>query len=177
MKKIVLFIIMLGALCACSGGGEYEEMRQRLHSLNMLNRADSVLTATERDEAQALVDYFDSHGTPNDQMLAYYLLGRAFYDCSELPDALEAYHSAAACADTTHDDCDYRTLCRVHAQMAEIFHQHYQPRTAIAELLEAQRMAYKDKDTLMAIECFLDQSNEYERLGEADTAYAIVNFQ
>ena len=173
-KAVYPVLLVLVTLASCSGGGQYSEMRQRLDALNELNRADSVLTATERDEAQALVDYFDSHGTPNDQMLAYYLLGRAFYDCSELPDALEAYHSAAACADTTHDDCDYRTLCRVHAQMAEIFHQHYQPRTAIAELLEAQRMAYKDKDTLMAIECFLDQSNEYERLGEADTAYAIA---
>jgi hypothetical protein len=58
--------------------------------------------------------------------------------------------------------------------MAEIFHRHYQPRTAIAELKEAQRLAYKDKDTLMAIECYFDQSNEYERLGEADTAFAIA---
>ena len=58
-------------------------MRQRLEALNALNRADSVLTATERDEAQALADYFDSHGTPNDQMLAHYLLGRCYADMRE----------------------------------------------------------------------------------------------
>ncbi|MCR5642910.1 MAG: hypothetical protein K6G32_06185 [Prevotella sp.] len=45
-------------------------MRQRLDALNELNRSDSVLTITERDEAQTLTDYFDSHGTPNDQLLA-----------------------------------------------------------------------------------------------------------
>ncbi len=35
-------------------------------------------------------------------------------------------------------------------------------------------MAYKDRDTLMAIECYFDQSNEYERMGEADTAFSIA---
>ena len=62
----------------------------------------------------------------------------------------------------------------VHTQMALIFHRHYQPRTAIAALSAAQQMAYKDNDTLTAIECYFDQSNEYERLGETDTAFAIA---
>jgi hypothetical protein len=78
MRQIYVFLILLGAFCGCTGGGKYEEMRQRLQALNAMNRADSVLTATERDEAQALADYFDSHGTPNDQLLAHYLLGRCY---------------------------------------------------------------------------------------------------
>jgi tetratricopeptide (TPR) repeat protein len=118
--------------------------------------------------------YYDRHGTPNERMRAHYLLGRTYYDCGKLPDALGAFHTAAACADTTHSDCDYHTLSLAHTQMADIFHRHYQPRTAIEELKEAQRMAYKDCDTLMAIECYFDQANEYERLGETDTAFAIA---
>ena len=87
-------LLILITLASCSGGGQYSEMRQRLEALNELNRADSVLTATERDEAQTLTDYFDSHGTPNDQMLAHYLLGRCYADMHEAPMALHCYQEA-----------------------------------------------------------------------------------
>lgn len=70
MRHFCVFIVILAAFSACTGGGKYEEMRQGLQALNALNRADSVLTVTERDEAQTLADYFDRHGTPNDQLLA-----------------------------------------------------------------------------------------------------------
>ena len=99
----VVLIVMLLALAGC-GDGTYEAMRQRLEALNALNRADSVLTATERDEAQALADYFDSHGTPNDQMLAHYLLGRCYADMREAPMALHCYQEAITRADTLSPD-------------------------------------------------------------------------
>jgi len=98
-------------------------MRQGLQALNELNRADSVLTATERDEAQALVDYFDSHGTPNDQLLAHYLLGRCYADMHEAPMALHCYQEAISRADTTANDCDFAQLSRVYGQSATIFYQ------------------------------------------------------
>ena len=101
MRHFCVFIVILAAFSACTGGGKYEEMRQGLQALNALNRADSVLTATERDEAQALADYFDSHGTPNDQMLAHYLLGRCYADMHEAPMALHCYQEAITRADTT----------------------------------------------------------------------------
>lgn len=149
-------------------------MQCRLRSLNAINKFKTVFTSDYVAQAQTLVDYFDNHGTSNEQMLAHYLLGLTYADTHDAPKALEAYHAAAACVDTSHIDCDYHTLSLVHIQMAEIFHQHYQPRTAIAELSIAQQLAYKDKDTLMAIECYFDLSNEYERLGEKDTAFAIA---
>ena len=146
--------------------------RTQLEELEQMNRADSLMSNDSL--ALALADWFDRNGTANEQMRAHYILGRTYYDGNNLPDALEAFHTAAACADTTASDCDYHQLSLVHIQMAEIFHRHYQPRTAIAELSLAQQMAYKDKDTLMAIECYFDQSNEYERLGKADSAFAIA---
>jgi len=86
---------VLLTLASCSGGGQYSEMRQRLDALNALNRSDSVLTITERDEAQTLTDYFDSHGTPNDQLLAHYLLGRCYADMreanTEIPEDANAF--------------------------------------------------------------------------------------
>ena len=83
MRKsaIVLLIVMLLAGC----GGRRAEMRERLSVLNALNRADTVLTATHRDEAQVLADWFDRHGSANEQLLAHYLLGRCYADMHEAP--------------------------------------------------------------------------------------------
>ena len=165
---IWLFLAVL-LLVACDNG---ERQRLQLAELERQNRADSLMLNDSL--ARDLADWFDRHGTRNEQMRAHYILGRTYADRGESPAALDAYNDAAARADTTVQDCDYHTLCLVHCQMAEIFHRHYQPLAAIAELSKAQRMAYKDRDTLMAIECYFDQSNEYERLGKPDSAFAIA---
>ena len=109
---ILLFSILL--LAACSGG-QSERMQQQLAALQAMNQADSILTNDSL--AQALANWFDRHGTPNEQMEAQYLLGRTHADRGEAPAALTAYHEAIDRADTTATDCDYRQLSRVYAQM------------------------------------------------------------
>ena len=42
MRHFCVFIVILAAFSACTGGGKYEEMRQGLQALNALNCADSV---------------------------------------------------------------------------------------------------------------------------------------
>jgi len=95
MKQLYIFINSVAHAGLLFSGGQYSEMRQRLDALNELNRSDSVLTITERDEAQTLTDYFDSHGTPNDQLLAHYLLGRCYADMreanTEIPEDANAF--------------------------------------------------------------------------------------
>ena len=68
-SKCVIYLLLLLAFCGCTTEGRRAEMRQRLQTLNELNRADSVLTAADRDEAQTLASFFDAHGTSNEQML------------------------------------------------------------------------------------------------------------
>ena len=70
MHRWFLIFLLLLVLLGCTTETRRAEMRGRLSALNALNRADSVLTATNRDEAQSLVDFFDRHGTANEQMLA-----------------------------------------------------------------------------------------------------------
>ena len=178
IKTILSLCLTLLLLTACDPDRS-ERMQQELLRARKMNKEYVDFTVggdlqSPDSVMQEVAGWYDRHGTPNERMEAHYLLGLAYYDIGKLPNALEAYHAAAACADTTATDCDYHTLCRVHAQMAEIFHRHYQPQMAIKELSEARRMAYKDMDTLMAIECYFDQSNEYERMGEADSAFAIA---
>ena len=92
-------------------------MQCRLRRLNASNKLDTVFTAAHVTQAKALADHFDDCGTPNEQMLAYYLLGRTYADAGEAPRAIEAYNTAADRADTIATDCDYRQLCFVYTQM------------------------------------------------------------
>ena len=124
-------------------------MRRLLLLTNAQNKCDTMFRS---DSIQRmLVDYYDHHGSANDQMLAHYLLGRARYDMGEVPAALNSFQNAANCADTTDFECNYAQLSRVYAQMSEIFY--YQ--NLIEEDLKynnlAIRYAWKAKDTLAAI--------------------------
>jgi tetratricopeptide (TPR) repeat protein len=92
-------------------------MRQGLDSLNERNRNDEPFTAAD---VQPYIDYFDRHGEPNDRLLAYYLLGRAYHEQGEAPMALEQYHKAIEFADTLSHDCDFGQLSRVYSQMGDL---------------------------------------------------------
>ena len=129
--------------------GRHERMQQQLAALQALNRADSVLT--DDSLAQALADYFDHHGTPNEQMEAHYLLGRTHGDCGEAPAALAAYHDAIARADTTAADCDFYMLASIHAQMAWLYHQQLLLSYEIEAHRKASHYNYLAKDTLHAL--------------------------
>ena len=143
-------------------------MRYRLHRLNALNKVDSFFRST--DEAKELADYFDDHGTPNEQMLAYYLLGRAYYDIHEAPMALSCFQTASEKADTTAADCDFRQLSRVYGQMAKVFYQQcfYKQQLDCDEL--SVQYGYRGKDTLNALMSMADKFLGYKRLGDVDAA-------
>ena len=100
--------------------GHHFSMQYRLHRLNAYNKLDTLFHST--DEARALADYFQDSGTPNEQMLANYLLGRAYYDLHEAPMSLHYFQKASECADTIDDDCNYRLLSRVYGQMGYLFY-------------------------------------------------------
>ena len=172
MRQIYVLLIVLIALAGC-GGGRYGEMRQRLEALNALNRADSVLTATERDEAQTLTDYFDSHGTPNDQLLAHYLLGRCYADMHEAPMALHCYQEAITRADTLSPDCDFGQLSRVYGQSATIFYQQGLYRNQIEYQDLSAKYGWLGKDTLNALRSYAMKAAAYDQLQMKDSSIFI----
>lgn len=79
------------------------------------NQEESLMTNDTL--AIGLCDYFDGRGTPNERMLAHYILARTYVDMNEIPQALEELQKAAASADTTAADCDRRLLTRVNRQV------------------------------------------------------------
>ena len=126
-----------------------QRMRHALLTAKAMNKAYVPLTA---DSLMTVVaDYYDSHGTPNEQMEAHYLLGCTYRDLGEAPAALAAYQDAIDRADTTAQDCDYRTLGCVYSQMARVFHQQLLFANEIEARQNAGHYAYLDKDTLNAL--------------------------
>ena len=99
VKRLAGFFFgLLLVLAGCTTAGERALMRAGLDSINIRNRNDQPFTA---QDVEPYVRFFDDHGTPNDQLLAHYLLGRAYYEHGEAPMALQCYHEALDCADTT----------------------------------------------------------------------------
>ena len=88
MRKLIYLLLTLLVLTACTDRWEYALMRHGLDSLNERNRNDKPFTAAD---VQPYIDYFDRHGEPNDRLLAYYLLGRAYHEQGEAPMTLEQY--------------------------------------------------------------------------------------
>jgi len=161
-----LTLMLALALTACGHG--HQQRLLQLEELERQNRADSLMTNDSL--ALALAHYFDRHGTPNEQMRAHYMLGRTYYDRGELPQALDAYHEAAARADTTAQDCDYRTLCRVHAQTAQLFYSQYLPTSQIPLERNAAYYAQKANDTLSYIASISMEAEAYSLLENTDSA-------
>ena len=165
---LILTIISLFA-ASCTDG---ERMRQQLTELQKRNQADSLLTNDSL--ALALCDYFDSHGTANERLLAHYLLARTYTDMGEAPRALDEYHYAAECADTTAQDCDFLQLAKVHGQMAELFFNLYLPYEMLNELQLGYRYAIKANDTITGLIAYERQAVAYDLMGEKDSAKTIM---
>jgi len=146
----------------------HSRMQCRLYRLNAYNKCDTVFRST--DEAQELSDYFADHGSPNEQMQAYYLLGRAYQDIHEAPMALHYFQKASEVADTSASDCNYRQLSRVYGQMSEIFcHQNLMEEDLKCTNLSI-RYALLGSDTLCAVRSLVEKSNIYLILGNKDSA-------
>ncbi len=113
-------LVILDSLEPSSHDFSQESLRRwQLLRLMAQNKCDTVFHS---DSLQLLLtEYYEKHGTPNERMTAHYLLGRAYSDMGEAPRALQCFLDAVSCADTTSNDCDYKTLFRIYGQMAMVY--------------------------------------------------------
>ena len=125
------------------------------------------------DSLKDIADYFDKHGDSNERMLAYYILGCAYFDGKDAPMALQYFHEAAAKADTTDSNSDFLTLHRIHAWSAEILRSQFAFSDAFHENSLAFKYAMKAKDTLNAIITYEQKANIYKLKGNIDSVINI----
>lgn len=169
MRYCSIFLLMLLALfLSCTDGNR---MRVALADLQEKNQADSLLTNDSL--ALALTNYFDHHGTANEKMLAHYLLARTYTDMGEAPMALDEFHTAAECADTTAKDCDYFILCRVYAQMTSIFYQQNLMDNYLRYLDKSIASAEKAGDMMTAVNEQAYKMLAYSRLEKHDSVLRV----
>lgn len=148
-----------------------QRMRYQLLYHKAMNKADILFSSDSI--MKNVVAYYENHGTSNERMLAYYMLGCVYRDLYEAPMALENYDKAAEQADTTKKDCDYTTLSRIYGQMGILFEKQHIPYQELSALNNATKYAYLAKDTLNAILFFQNKSTAFYDLSEIDSAIHI----
>ena len=125
------------------------------------------------DSLKYIADYFDKHGDSNERMLAYYILGCAYFDGKDAPMALQYFHEAAAKADTTDSNCDFKNLSRIYTFLGEILYKHLSPENALIAQKQAIKYAKLAKDTLNAICGYQRLTETYYYLGKYDSVISI----
>lgn len=148
-----------------------QRMRYQLLYHKAMNKAD--ISFSSDSIMKNVVAYYEKHGTSNERMLAYYMLGCVYRDIHEAPMALEYYNKATEQADTTSQDCDYATLCRIYGQMGILFEKQFLPYQELGALAKAVKYAYSAKDTLNAIRYYQNKNSAYDFLGKKDSAMII----
>lgn len=172
MKQLMVLFLVLLTLACCTTEADRSRMRSGLDSINVRNRNGKSITVSD---VQPYVEFFDEHGTPNDRLLAHYLLGLAYYDHGEAPMALQCYQDAAECADTTAADCNYAQLARVYGQMAQVFYYQGLYKNMLLYYEKSVKFAWKGKDTLLALRNY--EQEGYAYLDLRDTISAITIFE
>ena len=171
MKHLLTIFVLLLALTCCTTEVDRNRMRAGLDSINVRNRSGRSFTTAE---VQPYVGFFDENGTPNDRLLAHYLLGLAYSDHGEAPMALQCFQNAADCADTTVADCDYAQLARVYGQMATLFYQQGLYREMLFHYDKSVKLAWRGRDTLLALRNYEQEFLAYRELGMMDSAIMII---
>lgn len=123
--------------------------------------SDSVM----KDVAQ----YYDRHGSPNERMMAHYLLGCVYRDLDSLPQALLEYETAISQADTTKADCDFLTLSRVYGQATEAYYESYMPQNTLEAAWNYIRYGLRAKDSVGVISGYDFIADAYSLMGKEDS--------
>ena len=172
MKQLmVCFFVVLAVLTGCTTAGDRARMRAALDSINVRNCNGQPFAVSD---VQPYVEFFDDHGTPNDRMLAHYLLGLAYYDHGEAPMALQCYQDAADCADTSAADCDYAQLSKVYGQMADVFYSQGLYRQQLECQKKSTKYAWQAKDTMVALASYEQEGFAYLELKDTMSAIAVI---
>lgn len=157
-------------LTECDSTIREQSEKTRMRHMLLLAEANNKLYQPLPSDTlfKEVVDYYDHHGTPNQQLKAHYLLGCIYRDREEAPMALQCYQDAVEKADTLSPDCDYTTLYKVYGQMDEVLGSQVMPLEKIEALEQYSKYALKAGNIyehIRGIECM---SSAYDML--EDTA-------
>ena len=152
--------------------GKHFRMQYLLHRLNAENKTSAKFTSDSL--AKVLADHFDNHGTTNERMLAHYLLGLAYSDMGEAPQAINSFQNAIDAADTTVADFDFYLLSCVHSQMATVYHRQLLLTNEIEARKKASHFAFRANQIQWAVYDLAMSAGAYILLNKKDSAEIIL---
>ena len=165
--RSLLYICLCLLLLSCATDAERKRMTQVVERADRQNKAyDSI---THVDSIAMAVEFYDRHGSANEQVRAHYLQGCAYRDMGEAPLALQYYQEAADHADTTREDCDFRQLSAIYAQMANLFYEQLLPYDMLEALKQQYHYALRANNILYALIAKEKQALAFEILDKPDT--------
>lgn len=151
---------------------KHQRMRHALLLADAQNKA--YIDFTTDSAMLEVADYFDHHGTPNEQMRAHYLLGCTYRDMGDVPMELQCFLDATEKADTASKDCDLYTLYAIYGQMADIYDFQFLPQEELKALAMCKELAKKDGDVFSAIKAYELQIRAYETLNKIDSVISVA---
>ena len=157
-----------------SGLSRAESARYYLLLGTAMNKTDRPM-AFDSLFQHTVVDYYDRHGTRNEQMRARYILGSIYRDQHDSPRAIECYLSATERADTLSPDCDYLTLLSIYGQMAYVYHHQLIPEQEIESNRQYSKYAAKCGNTYEYIRGIELQVGGYQLLDDTATILSIID--
>lgn len=143
-------------------------MRHLLLRCNAQNKADSLFSSDSL--GLELTRYYADHGTPNQRMLAHYLLGRAYQDMGDYLATQTSFSRAVAAADTSDADCDFNQLSIIYGQLGGLCLTLRLPDEALKAYYWAEHYATQLHDTLRILNVWANKTNAYicqDRIQEA----------
>ena len=162
-------------LCEADSCVADQSRKTRMRHLMLKTEAENKLYLQLPSDTtfQEVVDYYDHHGTPNQQLKAHYLLGSIYLDRGEAPMALQCFNDAMEKADTLSNDCDYTTLFSVYGQMADVFEAQVMPNEEIEALQQYSKYAQKAGNTYEHIRGVEFMAGAYDILGDTSMILAM----
>lgn len=98
-----------------------------------------------------VADYYGSHGSANEIMLANYMVGCAYRDLGDAPSALKYMNIAVDAVGRDDETCDLETLMAIHSQLGGLYQNVAAFESELLEDIKAEQIAWQIGDTLSAL--------------------------
>lgn len=174
MKHLLLACLFAVCVLGCKESSSSPSMsrevaRAIMDDVSRRNLAYEPLTEHDDTMMQHVVAYYKEHGSSNEVMEAYYLLGSVYRDLHEAPKAMEAFLNGISAADTTDRNCRYDILTRLYGQKCEILYRQSLHEQAIDANRQMHKAAVLAKDTLFMMAAKWEILGEYFSLNDYQT--------
>lgn len=171
MRHTATYLQILFALLLASCGNS-AEMRRLLEHTDSLNQAYAPLDTVTYMERVA--DYYDTFGSREDRIRAFYLLGSVYRDKQDAPRALEWFDKAAGACSSPRTDKEHLELSKVYIQQALLYDEMQYTYKSHDAWETAARYALQGKDSLLHFQCIGGLGECYWMSGDLKKSMACV---